>query len=119
MTKEQTLQLINDSPDAVFKMQTLSDGQREVIILLDGEDPDYYPNADIAAIDAMKVDDLPDGMVKNAITLRKYQARLKRQRLDKLYSALHKRQTALITPAGVSCRDFTEFMQQNLPKEVE
>jgi len=119
MTKEQALQLIDDSPNAVFKLQTLSDGQREVIILPDGEDPDYYPAQDVAAIEGMTFDDMPDGRVKNAITLRKYKAKLINTRNQRRDTALLKRIKSLVTPAGVSLRKIAKVIQRNLPEEVK
>ena len=104
-------------PDADFVVTELEDGQQEIIIRLQGEDTDFRPSADIAIIEAMTFDDLPDGKVKNSIVLRKHKGKLIRIRKYQRDIALLKRIKTLIAPAGVSLRKIVKVIRCNLPVE--
>ena len=129
MIKEQALQLFAnhvdipalkaDFPDLDYVITEFKDGQQEIVIRLHGKDPDFYPAADIAVIESMVVKDLPDG-VKNNIVLRKRKRKMIRARKRRRDIALLKRIKSLVLPAGVSLREISEVIRQNLPvKEIE
>ena len=106
-------------PDCDMVVSELDDGQQEIVIRLQGKDPDFYPAADIAVIESMVVKDLPDG-VKNNIVLRKRKRKMIRARKRRRDIALLKRIKSLVLPAGVSLREISEVIRQNLPvKEIE
>ncbi|MCF7954414.1 MAG: hypothetical protein K9M75_01295 [Phycisphaerae bacterium] len=128
MTKQEALQLFishvdvpgvrSSFPDLDYVVTELEDGQQEIIIRLQGKDADFRPDSDIAAIEAMVLDDLPDG-IKNTIVLRKHKRKLIRERKRRRDIALLKHVKSLVLPAGVSLREFAEILQHNLPgKEV-
>jgi hypothetical protein len=127
MTKNESLQLFashvdvaalkSDFPDLDWVVTELSDGQQEIIIRLQGEDPDFRPNADLSAIDFLTRDDLPDGRARSKVCLEKCQRKMTRIRNQRRDIALFKRIESLISPAGVSLRDIVEVIQRNLPVE--
>jgi hypothetical protein len=129
MIKEQALQLFathvdvpalkSDFPNCDMVVSELDDGQQEIIIRLQGKDPDFHPAADIAVIEAMGLKDLTTG-VKNNIVLRKRKRKMIRARKRRRDIALLKRIKSLVLPAGVSLREISETIRHNLPvKEVE
>jgi len=129
MTKQEALQLFAshvdlpglkvDFPDLDWVATELDDGQLEIIIRLQGNDPDFHPAADIAVIEAMGLKDLTTG-VKNNIVLRKRKRKMIRARKRRRDLALLKRVKSLVLPAGVSLREFSEVIRHNLPiEEVE
>ena len=84
------------------------------------DESNLYPTEDIAVIEAMTVDDLPVGKVKNSIVLRKYKCKMIRARKQRRDIALLKRIESLVLPAGVSLREVSELIRHNLPvEEVE
>ena len=127
MTKQEALQLFAshvdvpalkvDFPDLDYVITELEDGQQEIIIRLQGEDSDFRPAADIAIIDAMTFDDLPDGEVKNSVVLRKRKRKLIRKRKRRRDIALLKRIKTLVAPAGVSLKAIAKVIRHNLPVE--
>lgn len=126
MTKQQVLQLFAshvdlpalkvDFPYLDWVITELEDDQQEIIIRLQGPDPDFHPAADIALIETMGVADLPDG-VKNDIVLRKHKLKTIRARKLRRDIALLKRVKALVLSAGVSLREIAETVRHNLPVE--
>jgi hypothetical protein len=108
-----------DFPDIDFTATRLDDGQLEIVIHLHGVDPDYNPEADIAAINAMTVEDLPDGKIKNSIVLRKHKHVRTQKRKDRRDRALLKRVKALVAPAGVSLRRIAKVIVNSIPMEDE
>ena len=129
MIKEQALQLFAshvdipalkaDFPDLDWVATELDDGQQEIVIRLQGKDPDFYPAADIAVIESMGLEDLTTG-VKNDIVLRKQKRKMIRARKQRRDIALLKRVKSLVLPAGVSLREIAETIRHNLPvEEVE
>ena len=127
MTKNEALQLFLNSvdmidlegnfPDVDFVVTELVDGQQEIIIRLQGEDPDFRPAVDLVVVDAMTMADLPDGSVRSKVCLEKCQRKMTRVRNSRRDYALLKRIKSLITPAGVSLRGIVEVIQRNLPVE--
>ncbi len=125
MTKQEALQkfkshidipaLRSDFPNIDFVATELEDGQQEIIIRLQGEDPDFRPAADLAVIDSMTKEDLPDGMVKNTIVLRRHKRKLKDVRKRRRDIALLKRIKTLIEPAGLSLRKIAKIISRNIP----
>ena len=126
MTKNEALQLfashVNipalkaDFPDLDWVATELEDGQQEIIIRLQGEDADFHPSIDIAAIEEMDVSDLP-GEVKTPLFLRKHKRRLIRQRNLRRDIALLKRIKSLVTPAGVSLKEIAKIICCNIPPD--
>jgi len=126
MTKQQALQLFashvdvptlkSDFPNLDWVVSELEDGQQEIIIRLQGKDPDFYPAADIAVIESMGLEDLTTG-VKNNIVLRKRKRKMIRERKRRRDIALLKRIKSLVAPAGVSLREMAETIRYNLPVE--
>ncbi len=126
MVKEQALQLFathvdvaalkSDFPDLDWVVTELEDGQQEIIIRLQGKDPDFHPAADIAVIESMGLEDLTTG-VKNNIVLRKRKRKMIRARKRRRDIALLKRVKALVLPAGVSLREISETIRHNLSVE--
>jgi len=126
MTKNEALQLFAshvdipalkaDFPDIDWVATELEDGQQEIIIRLQGEDADFRPFVDIAAIEEMDVCDLP-GEVKTPLFLRKYKRRLIRQRKLRRDTALVKRVKSLVTPAGVSLKQIAGIICRNIPPD--
>ena len=129
MTKQQALQLFvshvdipalkADFPDIEYVATELEDGQQEIIIRLQGEDPDFRPAADLAVINAMTRASLPDGMVKNTIVLRRYKRKLEDARKRRRDLALLKRIKVLIEPAGVSLRKIAKVISRSIPVTQE
>ena len=106
-------------PDLDYEVTELEDGQQEIVIRLQGVDPDFHPTADIAVIESMDRADLPTG-VKNTIVLRKYQREMIMARKQRRDIALLKRIKALILPAGVSLREIAKVVRNYIPvEEVE
>ncbi|MBW8016236.1 MAG: hypothetical protein FVQ82_08620 [Planctomycetes bacterium] len=129
MNKNEALQLFKSSinmidlagnfPDCDMVVSELEDGQQEIVIRLQGKDPDFNPSAEIAVIESMGLEDLTDG-VKNNIVLRKRKRKMIRERKRRRDFALLKRVKSLVSPAGVSLREIAETIQLNLPvEEVE
>jgi len=81
------------------------------------DESNLYPAEDIAVIEAMTVDDLPVGKVKNSIVLRKHKRKMIRARKRRRDIALLKRIKSLVLPAGVSLREIAETIRYNLPVE--
>ncbi|MBW8017997.1 MAG: hypothetical protein FVQ82_17645 [Planctomycetes bacterium] len=129
MTKQEALQLFvshvdipalkADFPDIDWVVTELEDGQQEIIIRLQGEDSDFHPAADLAVINNMTKADLPDGMVKNTIVLRRHQRQLGYARKRRRDLALLKRIKTLIEPAGVSLRKIADVIKENIPVTQE
>ena len=129
MTKQEALQLFAshvdipalkaDFPDLDWVATELDDGQQEIVIRLQGVDSDFSPAADIALINAMTVADLPDGMVKNQVVLRKYKRKMIRIRKRLFYKALLKRIKALIVDAGVPLRTMAKVILHSIPAELD
>ncbi|MBW8017097.1 MAG: hypothetical protein FVQ82_13005 [Planctomycetes bacterium] len=129
MTKQEALQLFvshvdipalkADFPDIEYVATELDDGQQEIIIRLQGEDADFRPAADLAVIDAMTRGDLPDGLVKNNIVLRRHKRKLSDARNQLRDLALLKRIKTLIEPAGVSLRKIADVIKENIPVTQE
>jgi len=130
MTKNEALQLFashvdlpalkSDFPDLDWVATELEDGQQEIVIRLQGMDADFHPEADLSAIDEMIVADLPDGVVRNSIVLRKRKRKMIRARKQRRDLALLKRIKSLVLPAGVSLHEIADVIRQNLPvEEVE
>ncbi len=129
MTKQEALQLFvshvdipalkADFPDIEYVATELEDGQQEIIIRLQGEDPDFRPAADLAVINAMTRASLPDGMVKNTIVLRRYKRKLEDARKRRRDLALLKRIKVLIEPAGVSLRKIAKVISRSIPVTQE
>ena len=127
MTKQEALQLFAshvdvpalkvDFPDLDYVITELEDGQQDLIIRLQGEDSDFRPAADIAAVEAMTFSDLPDDKVKNQVVLRKYKRKLIRVRKRRRDIALLKRIKTLVAPAGVSLKAIAKVIRHNLPVE--
>jgi len=126
MTKQEALQLFAshvdipalkaDFPDLDYVITELEDGQQEIVIRLQGKDPDFYPAADIAVIESMGLKDLTTG-VKNNIVLRKRKRKMIRARKRRRDIALLKRIKSLVLPSGVSLREVAETIRHNLPVE--
>ncbi len=129
MTKQEALQLfashvdvsglMDDFPAVDFVVTELDDGQQEIIIRLQGADPDFRPVSDLAVINDMTKNNLPDGMVKNAIVLRRHKRRLRNARKRRRDLALLKRIKTLIEPAGVSLRKIVDVIKENIPTREE
>jgi hypothetical protein len=127
MTKQEALQLFashvdvsgltDDFPDLDWVATELEDGQQEIIVRLQGEDSDFRPAVDLAAIEAMTRADLPDGSVINETVLRKYKRKMIRSRKLSRDIALLKRIKSLIAPAGVSLRRIAKVIRHNIPAE--
>ena len=126
MTKQETLQLFRSSidlidlegnfPDCDMVVSELEDGQQEIIVRLQGVDPDFHPASDITDIEAMTIESLVDG-VKNSIVLRKQKRKMIRAKKQRRDIAMLKRVKALVLPAGVSLREMAETIRHNLPVE--
>jgi hypothetical protein len=126
MNKNEALQLFathvdvpalkSDFPNCDMIVSELEDGQQEIIIRLQGKDPDFHPAGDIAVIESMGLEDLTTG-VKNNIVLRKRKRKMIRARKRRRDIALLKRIKSLVLPAGVSLREISETIRHNLPVE--
>ncbi|MBW8017936.1 MAG: hypothetical protein FVQ82_17335 [Planctomycetes bacterium] len=129
MTKQEALQLfashvdvsglMDDFPAVDFVVTELDDGQQEIIIRLQGADPDFRPVSDLAVINAMTRASLPDGMVRNDIVLRNHKRRMRNARKRRRDLALLKRIKTLIEPAGVSLRKIVDVIKENIPTREE
>ena len=129
MTKQEALQLfashvdvsglMDDFPAVDFVVTELDDGQQEIIIRLQGADPDFRPVSDLAVINAMTRASLPDGMVRNDIVLRNHKRRMRNARKRRRDLALLKRIKTLIEPAGVSLRKIADVIKENIPVTQE
>ncbi len=108
-----------DFPDIEWVITQLEDGQQEIIIRIQGADPDFSPAADIAVIEAVKMADIPNP-VKNTFTLDHHKEKLRNARLVQRDLALLKRIRVLISPAGVSLKKLAKIIRRNLPDvEIE
>ena len=124
MTKKEALQkfashidlsaMMDDFPDIDWVMTELEDGQQEIIIRLQGADPDYNPAGDLAVIDSVAMKDIPNS-VKNSITLRKYKKQARRARLDRRDNAWLKRVNGMRKEMGMSVRRCVRLLQSKLP----
>ncbi len=108
-----------DFPGIEWVITQLEDGQQEIIIRVQGADPDFSPAADIAVIEAVAMADIPNP-VKNTFTLAHHKDKMRKARLARRDLALLKRIKALISPAGVSLKKLSKIIRRNLPvEEVE
>lgn len=127
MTKQEALQtfsshvdiagLKNDFPDIDWVITELEDGQQEIIIRLQGADPDFHPSADIAVIDAMTVNDITMFSVKNEGTLEKEKRITKRQRIVLRDNAIFKRVRQILLDAGLKPRKALKIVKERLAAE--
>ena len=111
-------QLKADFPDIQWVISKLDDGQQEIIIRLQGEDADFYPAADYAAIDAMTQDDNPRP-VKSSLSLLKEKSARRYARKKLLHLALFKRIKTLLNSAGIPLEKFVKLINECLPVEDE
>ena len=108
-----------DFPDIEWVITQLEDGQQEIIIRVQGADPDFSPAADLAVIEAVAMADISNP-VKNTFTLAHHKEKLRNARLARRDLALLKRIKALISPAGVSLKKLAKIIRRNLPDvEIE
>jgi hypothetical protein len=123
MTKQEALQLFashvdvaslkSDFPDIDWIVNELSDGQQEIVIRLQGEDPDFRPAVDLAAIDEITMQDIP-AEVKNAITLRKHKRKARRIRRARRDAAIFKRIDAMRIPMGITIRRCMRILRDKI-----
>ena len=99
-----------DFPDLDYVVTELEDGQQEIIVRLQGEDSDFHPAVDIAAIEALKMEDIPDA-VKNTITLSKRKRKLRHDRLRLRDVALLKRIKQMSLDMGVEPKTLPRLIQ--------
>jgi hypothetical protein len=103
-----------DFPDIEWVITQLEDGQQEIIIRVQGKDPDYFPAGDLAEIDSTLMADIPNE-VKNTITLRKYKVHATRVRLARRDNAWLKRINGMRIEMGMSVKRCVRLIQSKLP----
>ncbi len=126
MTKQEVLQkfasavdvaaLRADFPDIEWVITELDDGQQEIIIRVQGDDPDYRPTADLAAIASLERADVP-GSIKNAITLKKHKRKLHIARLKRRDNAWLKRINQMRIDMGLDVHRCIKLIQSKIPVE--
>ena len=106
-----------DFPKIDWDVSELEDGQQEIVIRLQGLDPGFRPSADIAAIEAMTVDDVVDFPVKCETTLIKQKRNRTRARLRLRDLALMKRFKCLLGAMGLSLNEGHKIISEACASE--
>jgi len=129
MTKQEALQLFashvdvqglkSDFPDIDWSVMELEDGQQEIVIRLQGEPDAYHPAADLAAIEAMTVDEVSLFPVKNAITLLKEKRIRKQQRIKQIEKEYIKRIKQFTLDMGIPLIRGAKVLKEAIAQKVD
>ena len=120
-------------PDIEFAISELEDGQQEIIIRVQGEDPDLRPAADIAKLNNLKATiahKSGDGRrvwnpaltalgITTPIRLKKYKRRGIKARKNRRDKAVFKRIKLLAVEAGIAPRRLIRLLKNHIPMEIE
>jgi len=96
--------IMSEFPDLDFGGVELNDGRMIISMFPTGKDPDLDISQELTDIEALTMDDLPDGRVKNVIVLEKYKRKLKHKAERRQQKAILKQVRSLIVVSGLDVK---------------